>query len=144
MKKQIFIILIICGLILPFFASAQILRGPIVPCGRCCNEYDQSNTNICLRPCPGVTPPESANRCTLCDIFKLAQNIINFILAAIFVIAPIFVIAGGIMMLTSAGEPDKVSRGKKAITSAIIGLIIALLSWVIINVVLNELANSDV
>ena len=120
MPKKFLIFLIFLGLFVPFFAWAGILSGPIVPCGTKAN------------PTP----------CTLCDIFKMMQTIITFIGAAIFVIATIFIAVGGVIILASAGSPDKVGQGKAMITSAIIGVIIALLSWVIINEVLIVVSGS--
>ena len=121
MKKYLLFFLIIIGLMLPMFVWAQgILSGPIVPCGTKAN------------PTP----------CTLCDIFRMMQTIITFIGAGIFVIAMIFIAVGGVITLTSAGSPDKVGQGKAMITSAIIGIIIALLSWVIINEVLIAVSGS--
>ena len=127
MPKTFFIILILIGLTIPFFVWAGILSGPIVPCGR------DTNGNGIL---------DQSEHCTLCDIFKMLQTIITFIGAAIFVIATIFVGVGGIIMLTSGGSPDKVGQGKAMITNAVIGIIIALLSWVIINEVLIAVSGS--
>lgn len=143
-KKYLFI-LIILGLAMPMISLAgkMDLNGPIVPCGRCCQEYDKNNTNICITPCPGVTPPESANRCTLCDLFVLVQRIIDYIIAALMVFAPIFIILGGIMILISGTKPDQVSLGKKMITNAIIGVIISLLAWTLVNMVFNQLVSKD-
>jgi len=111
MKKSIFIILIISGLVLPMFVWAQgRLSGPLVPCGRA-----------------------GQNPCTLCDIFVMIQHVIDFITAGLFVLAGIFIAIGGVRMLTSAGIPEHVDAGKRMITSAIIGIVIALLSWAILN-----------
>src|SRR4030043_291303 len=111
MKKSIFIILIVIGLGLPIFVWAQgILSGPLVPCGTAINP----------------------NPCTLCDIFKVAKNIIDFLLLIIFFVATIFIVIGGIRMLTSAGSPEHVDRGKRMITAAIVGVIIALVSWILL------------
>jgi len=93
------------------FVSAQgRLSGPIVPCGR-----------------------EGQNPCTLCDIFVMIQTIIDFVTAGLFVLAGIFVAVGGVRILASAGSPEHVEAGKKMITYAITGIVIALLSWVILN-----------
>lgn len=124
-------ILIIIALFLPFSALAGNLSGPIVPCGRCCEEFSPDG-NQCLRACEGV-PLETAHPCTLCHFFVMIQNIVDFILAAVFVLAPIFILVGGIMILTAGPKPDQVSLGKRIITSAIIGVVIALLSWTLLN-----------
>ena len=115
-KLQTILLLIVIGLILPIYANA-FLDGPIVPCGTRASNKD----------------------CTLCDIFKMGQNIINFIWELIIVIVPIFILAGGIMILTAGAKPDQVGLGKKIIFNAIIGMVIAFLSWTIINMVFNTL-----
>jgi len=108
MKKILLIISIIIVLAFPLFVKAQ-LGGPIVPCGG----RDQ-------------------NPCTLCDIFKMAKTIIDFLLIAIFLIATVIIVIGGIRILTSAGSPEHVDKGKKMITYSITGVLIALLSWIIL------------
>jgi len=106
---------------LPLFVWAQgILSGPIVPCG------------TELNPSP----------CTFCDIFVIIQKLIEFITAGIIVLAVIFVAVGGINILTSAGSPDKVDLGKRMIKYTVIGIVIALLSWVIINEILIAVSGS--
>lgn len=114
-KLQTILLLIVVGLILPIYVNA-FLEGPIVPCGT-----------------------RNTSECTLCDIFKMGQNIINFIWELIIVIVPIFILAGGIMILTAGAKPDQVGLGKKIIFNAIIGMVIAFLSWTIINMVFNTL-----
>lgn len=137
--KLFFSILIVIGLTLPFFALAGNLKGPIVPCGRCCNNFVG---NKCVEPCPGV-PLEQAQPCTLCHIFLMIQNIIDFILLGIFIIAPVFIIAGGIMILVAGAKPDLVTLGKQAITYAILGLVIALVSWTVLNVLFTTLVGKQ-
>jgi len=57
------------------------------------------------------------------------------------IIAPLFIIAGGIMILTAGIKPDQLQKGKSIITGTIIGLVIALLSWTILNMIFNALAD---
>lgn len=118
MKKYIFSFLIIVVIAIPLYVLAGGLNGPLVPCGR-----------------SGQEP------CTLCDIFIMVQNIIDFIFAAIFILAPIYVLWGGFEILTSAGEAGKISNGKKKITAAVVGIIIALLAWTGLNMVFNTLVS---
>lgn len=120
MFKYILFILIFFALFLPFQADAQdrgFLRGPLVQC--------------------------STDPCGLCDIFVVARNVIGFIFELTLVIAPIFIVIGGIIMLTSAGSPDRVAFGKKVITYVIIGLIIAFASWTVLNMLFNTLIGSE-
>ena len=47
------------------------------------------------------------------------------------------------MILTAGLKPDQVSRGKSIILGTLVGLAIALLSWTILNVIFNALANQE-
>ncbi len=66
-------------------------------------------------------------------------QITNTILAAVGLIAVIMLIFGGIRYIISGGDQKKVTDAKNTILYAIIGLIIALLSYAIVNFVLNAL-----
>lgn len=113
------IVFILLGLIIPLSASA-FLDGPIVSCGI-------------------KSDPSRSDPCTICDIFEMGKNIIDFIIELLFVIAPIFILAGGITILTAGGKPDQVGVGKKIILNAIVGVLIALLAWTVLSMLFNTL-----
>ena len=131
--RFLLISIIFIALFLPF----QVLGGPIVPCGRCCKDLNADGTK-CVVPCDNV-PLEQAHPCTLCHLFELASNVVQFLLQFALVIAPVFILIGGIMILASAGVPDRVALGKRIITSAVIGVIIALGAWAILGTLFNAL-----
>jgi len=127
MYKYLFFVILIFFLIAPLQVFAQergFLGGPIVPCG--------------IKSDPARSTP-----CTLCDFFVIARNIINFIFELILVIAPLFILWGGIMLLVSAGNPSRSGLGKQIITASIIGVLIAFLSWTILSTIFNNLINSN-
>lgn len=64
---------------------------------------------------------------------------INIVLGVIGAVAVIVIIVGAVHYLTSQGDPNKVSTGKKTIIGGVVGLIIVLLSFAIVNFVLNSL-----
>lgn len=72
---------------------------------------------------------------TLSCIPYFLRNIINagFVLAA--VVAVVLIIISGIRLLLSGGEEAKVASAKRSLTYTIIGLVIILLSFVIINLI---------
>lgn len=80
--------------------------------------------------------PCSGTDCTTCDLFLLAQNVFKFVLEIIFAIVVVILVIGGFYLLTSAGNPKNVEKGKIIIRDALIGLAITLCSWLIINTVL--------
>ena len=71
------------------------------------------------------------------DLINDTNTILNGVIGVLGVVAVAVVIYGGFLFLTAQGDPGKIKKGKDSITWGIIGLIIALLSWSIINFVLS-------
>jgi len=63
-------------------------------------------------------------------------GVVNYFLTFTGLIAVIFVIYAGILMITAQGEDDQVEKGKKILTYAAIGIIVILLSYSIVNFVI--------
>ena len=72
-----------------------------------------------------------------------AQNKIGTILNAVFgitgIVAAIVIVIGGVFYVTSQGDPGKVTRAKSTILYAVIGLIISLLAFAIVNFILGAM-----
>lgn len=64
-------------------------------------------------------------------------KVIRLLLFVSGAIAVLFVIIGGFMYLTSAGNEEQASKGRTTIVNAIIGIVIIILSYVIINAIVN-------
>jgi hypothetical protein len=90
-----------------------------------------------LVPC-GTGPGEKM--CTWCNLFDLFKNVIDFMMMIIFPIATVYIIYGGFLMLTAGDNQSRFGDGRKAITSAVIGILIALLSWLILDTIFKTLA----
>jgi type IV secretory pathway VirB2 component (pilin) len=75
------------------------------------------------------------------DLKETVINIINWILGLLGIIAVIMILYAGFQWMTAGGNEDKVSSAKKIISAAIIGLIIILLAWAIVNFVLKTAGN---
>ena len=63
------------------------------------------------------------------------KNIINaaFVLSGL--IAVVLIIISGIRLVLSGGDPERVAQAKRSLTFAIIGFVVILLSFVIINLI---------
>jgi len=72
------------------------------------------------------------------QISEVIKNIINAILGIIGVIAVGYLIYGGFLYLTSAGDEKQSTKARTVITSAIIGVIIIVLSWAIVRFVFQR------
>ncbi len=107
-SKIFLLILGITFLLLPLLASADGL----VPCGG-----------------PGEA------ECTACDLLVLLQNVIKFGIKMASLIVIVFVVYGGFRWILSGGNQAQIQAGHKAIMGAIIGFIIILSAWIIVNTV---------
>ena len=76
------------------------------------------------------------------DLQKATINIINWILSLLAVVAIIMVIYGGFMWLTSAGNEERITKAKKILSSARIGLAVIILSWALVRYAISILNNT--
>ena len=117
---RIFVAAFAVVLIVPFsFAAAQgAVSDSIVPCG------------------------SGSNFCTLCDLVKLASNLINIgIFIAVTLSAITFAIAG-LKYMSSGDDASKAAEARKMLTKVVVGLVIILGAWVgvdtLMKIVLDE------
>ena len=65
-------------------------------------------------------------------------TIINVVLGVLGLVAVIMIIMGGITYVTSSGDATKLAKAKNTIIYSVIGLVIALLAFAIVNFVLSN------
>ncbi len=95
-------------------------------------------SSICDYPDSQVSPEvKAANGCggAVADIKDVAINVINGVVAVLGLVAVVFIIVGGINYMTSAGDSGKVEKAKKTILYSVIGLVICVLAFAIVNFV---------
>jgi len=68
---------------------------------------------------------------------RLVIRIINYFLGFLGILAVIMVIYGGVMYVTSQGSEESTGNAKKIIMYAVIGIIIILLSFALVNTILG-------
>jgi hypothetical protein len=75
-----------------------------------------------------------SNTCqNLCDLVaQIAQIIYYMIAVVIWIITPILIAVGGIMIMLGGASPEMIGRGKKTITGAVWGIVIVLCAWLIV------------
>ncbi len=66
------------------------------------------------------------------------QQILNVIVGVVGVVAVAVIIIGGIFFVTSQGDASKVTRARNTILYGVVGLIVALLAFAIVNFVLSS------
>ena len=71
------------------------------------------------------------------DLTGTAQGAINMIIGLVGFIAVVVMVIGGIYFVLSQGDTAKVTRAKNTILYGLIGLVVSLLSYAIVNFVLK-------
>ncbi|MDP3947500.1 MAG: pilin [bacterium] len=113
MKLQIpLLVLLLSALILaPSFAFAQ---GGLVPC----NGPD----------------------CTVCHVWVLLDNVVKLLIIIAFAVGAIGIVVGGFFIMTAGGSESRVKKGREIITTAVVGIVIVLVAWVVLNSLFQFLA----
>jgi hypothetical protein len=68
---------------------------------------------------------------------QLIVAVIQLMLIFAGIVAVLFVIIGGYFYVTSGGNAEQAEKGRNTMVNAIIGIIVVILSYVIINVIVN-------
>jgi len=93
-------------------------------------------------PAKNPNPPDVCKDLDVTDgkaaVSSTVQNVIDILFYVIGVIAVIMIIVGGIKYVTSNGDSSALTSAKNTILYAIVGLVVALLSYGIVKFVLNQ------
>lgn len=68
-------------------------------------------------------------------------GIINAVIGVLGLVAVIVIIIGGVQYMTSQGDPGKVKKAKDTILYGIIGLVVCVLAFAIVNFVIANILN---
>ncbi|MBU3999596.1 pilin, partial [Patescibacteria group bacterium] len=105
--------------------------GGLVPCGRMADNLATIDIN-------------ESKPCTLCALFYMLKNIVNFVTELAIGIAVFILVIAGLLYAFSAGNPGNIELAKSAITYALAGLAIIFAAWLVIAVILQGLGYADI
>lgn len=108
------------GFITPTFADTDICKN--------------SNVSPEVRAAAGC----SVNGTTVNELDESVINVLNGIIAALGLLASIFIVVGGINYMTSAGDAAKLKKAKDTILYALIGMVICVLTFALVNFVIKK------
>lgn len=80
-------------------------------------------------------PQGTGVRCNEGNLGAIFVTIINWALAIAFILAVIFLIYGGFRYILAGGNEESAKEGRTAIFNALIGVVIVVLSYVIVQIV---------
>ncbi len=168
--KKLFFLILSGGLFLPLIILAAggsytiinnfppppswtVTYEGIVPCGRCVDVNPQAKASIvgeCGEEIGGSPAPVGADidrkfiHCTPCHLFVMIDGIIDFVLLKIVPpVATLILIFGGIALYQAGASPEKFSKARSILLSAIIGLVIIYTSWIVVNSTLTAVGIAD-
>lgn len=72
------------------------------------------------------------------DLPSMAMIIVNTMLVVLGMAAVVMIVIGGVYYATSGGDAAKIKTGKETILYAVVGLIVALLAFAIVNFVIGR------
>ena len=105
--------------------------------GHDCDSSLGENSVNCPTECAWAPPPKPGDVPESFDDAVL--NATDWILGFVGMIAVLMIIWGGINYLTSAGDEDKARTGKKTLTYALIGLVVAGIAYALVKVVVSTI-----
>ena len=73
------------------------------------------------------------------DLVTAVSNIISAVIAVLGIVCVIVMIIGGINYMTSSGDSGKVKKAKDTILYGLIGLVVCVLAFAIVNFVIGNI-----
>lgn len=95
--------------------------------------YDPSGSNYGLNEFSDVDIGKSE------DLKATIARIINIALGFLGILAVVFILYGGFMWMTAAGNEEQVGKARKMIVQAVVGLAVIFAAWVIANFAISQL-----
>lgn len=71
------------------------------------------------------------------------QGILNAVIGVLALVAVVVMIVGGVSYMTSSGDTGKVKKAKDTILYGLIGLVVCVLAFAIVNFVISQIIGSN-
>lgn len=153
MIKRLLVFTLFLALTLPFFAHTTNAQGTLLPEG---NGASIEDCNKALDDVAGArnffmsSDAETQRNYLACAVKTgkvrlwmlpyFVSYIVNFFIYIAGIISLLFVVLGGFWYMAGGITDDK-EKGKKTIFYALVGLVLTLLAWIIVNVIQVQVTN---
>ncbi len=87
----------------------------------------------------GRLVPCSGSDCTFCHVIELGNDLLNWLFGIIFVLFGVIAFMAGFGLVTSGGNPSKLDEAKKKLSNALVGVIIVLAAWLMVDTLMKAL-----
>ena len=129
MKKMILSVLIVACSVFGF-SAISVASLPT-------NVSAQAANSVVKKGIKTATTADMENK-SIAGEGGLISILINFLLWAVGILSVVMIIFSGFRYITSAGDAAKTKSAQTALTYSIVGLIVAVLAWVIVKMVLKQ------
>jgi hypothetical protein len=119
--------IVVLALILGTFAATPVRAADLVPCGNVIKVSENAN-QICY-----------TGECTICDTQILALRVLNYLITLGVIIAALLFVNAGVLYVTSPGNSGNIAKAHRIFTSTVVGLIIMLAAWLLIDLIMKSL-----
>lgn len=107
------------------FAEDPILSGALVPT---CDQASNAEVGF-------------DGACQLCDLVKLADNLIRFAVAFSVIVATLMFAYAGFLYFTAAASEANIKKAHGIFGKVFGGLVIVLIAWLVVNLIMSTLVN---
>lgn len=138
LSRKIWVLFVVCATVLmtttfalvPVITHAAIL-DTLVPCGNDISHGTDANYIWYW------------GECDICDLTRLAMNVLNFLIVISIAFAALLFANAGFLYITSPGNSGNIARAHKIFTSALIGIVLILAAYLLIDTVMRILISGD-
>jgi len=81
--------------------------------------------------------------CGTCHVIKLANGLIMWLITFVFLLFAVLLVRAGVLLVTSGGNPGALQSAKANFINALVGLIIILAAWLIIDTIMKALVGKE-
>jgi hypothetical protein len=81
--------------------------------------------------------------CTACNAVDMLNGFIKWLIGIMFILCAVLITVAGVRLVTSGGNSHTLDEAKGMLTNAIIGMLIILAAWMIIDTVMRGLLGTD-
>lgn len=82
------------------------------------------------------------NDCTIGTLIATVRLIVNFLLSWAWLVSIVFIVWAGISMMLAGGNEERLTSAKTTLRNAILGFVVILLSFIILNSVIKLITGS--
>lgn len=81
--------------------------------------------------------------CSACNVVDLANRVITWLVGVLFMVFAVLAAIAGIKLVTSGGNPGALTAAKDGLVNAIVGLLIILAAWIVVDTLMRGLNVTD-